>query len=132
LGFMSRRAIPRPPPLSFIIAIGQHAFVHCRTGTAQSVVLGDASGKVMSSTSLADGVEVEVLAWRPRGPTDTRYRVRAIGGDRADGWLFAQSLRRTLIPPVEAVASLPAPPDVARPARSAPADAVGRRFGQRF
>jgi hypothetical protein len=130
---MSRRAIRRPPPLSFVIAIGQRVFVNCRTGVAQSVLLGDEGGKVMSTSSLADGVEVEVIAWRPRGPTDTRYRVRAIGGDRADGWLFAQSLRRTLIPPVEAVASPPTPPVAAgRPARSVPVNAIGRRFGQHF
>ena len=77
MGFMPRRAIRRPPPLSFIVAIGQHVFVNCRTGAERSVLLGDEGGKVMSTTSLADGVEVEVMAWRPRGPTDTRYRVRA-------------------------------------------------------
>lgn len=132
MGFMPRRAIPRPPPLSFIAAIGQRVFVNC-TGAPQSVLLGDQSGKVMSATSLADGVEVEVMAWRPRGPTDTRYRVRAIAGDRADGWLFAQSLRRTLIPLAEVVAGPPAsPPAPARPTRSVPVAAFSRSFGRRF
>jgi hypothetical protein len=144
VGFIPRRAITRPPRLSFIIPIGGHVFVHCRAGGSRSVPLADESGHELSGASLVDGVEVEVVAWRPRGPTDTRYRVRATDGERSEGWVFAQELRRSLIPAAEAAASVPAAaapaPPVAqrahdqhrRPARPDPADNTGRRFGQRF
>ena len=108
MGFIPRRSIPRPPRLSFIVPIGHHVFVNCRAGTSRSVLLGDESGSEMLGTSLADGVEVEVMAWRPRGPTDTRYRVRTTVGERFDGWVFAQELRRSLLPTAETAASVPA------------------------
>jgi hypothetical protein len=116
--------------------------MHCRAGASRSVPLADESGRELLGTSLTDGVEVEVVAWRPRGATDTRYRVRTLGGERLDGWVFAQELRRSLIPLVEAAASAPAitapdQPVVSRehgpqrqPVRSSKADDAGRRFGQ--
>jgi hypothetical protein len=141
LGFTPRRAVTRPPRLSFIIPIGGRVFVHCRAGGSRLVPLGDENGGELSGASLADGVEVEVVAWRPRGPTDTRYRVRTTRGERLDGWVFAQELRRSLIPAEETAASVPAPAHHVvqrvheqhrRAVRPAPADDTGRRFGQRF
>ena len=143
MAFSSRRAMPRPPRLSFIIPIGGRVFTHCRTGAVRSVPLAEESGAELSGTSLIDGVEVEVVAWRPRGPTDTRYRVRTISGERLEGWVFAQELRRSPSPAPEAAASASSPTAAAdrvaaralphrQPARpSIPADA-GRRFGERF
>lgn len=144
MAFSSRRAIPRPPRLSFIIPIGGRVFMHCRAGASRSVPLGDEGGRELSGASLTDGVEVQVVAWRPRGPTDTRYRVRTMTGERLEGWVFAQELRRSLIPAAEVAASAPAATTPAhpavqqahgpqrQPARSSKADDIGRRFGQRF
>jgi hypothetical protein len=136
--------MPRPPRLSFIIPIGGRVFMHCRAGASRSVPLADESGRELSGTSLTDGVEVQVVAWRPRGPTDTRYRVRTIAGERLEGWVFAQELRRRQIPAAEDAASAPsaiapahpvvprAPVPQRQPARPSKADDAGRRFGERF
>jgi len=118
----SRRSLPRPPRLAFVLAIGQHVFINSTGVPSQPVALGDESGKLLSGDSLIDGIEVEVLAWRPRGASDTRYRVRA--SDGVDGWVPAGNLRRSLV----------APPPPASPASAqvqVPAERNSRPFGQR-
>ena len=118
------RSVPRPPSRSIpVMAVGQHVFVNSVGDRAGSVTLADVSGKVLSTVHLADGIEVEVIAWRPGGASDTRYRVR--GPQGADGWLAANNLRKALVPapPPEAA--------TAAPARIV-ADAGGRRFGEHF
>jgi hypothetical protein len=116
-------------------------------------VLVDATGKIFSAVQLADGAEVEVVAWRPRVEGDAHYRVRA-SSNGADGWLPAVNLRKVLVPlaPAEApVAAQATPmtygggsafggrsqanravaPKSPAPARPAPVT-DGRRFGQHF
>ena len=117
------RPVPRPPARSTpVMAVGQRVFVNTAGSHSGSVTLTDVSGKIASTVHLADGVEVEVIAWRPGGASDTRYRVREPRG--ADGWLPAENLRSmpARLPP-------PEPPASAQ-ARSV-ADAGGRPFGQR-
>jgi phosphate-selective porin len=70
--------------------------------------------------------------------------VHTIAGEPLDGWVFAQELRRSLIPPAEAAASAPAATAPAhavvarahgpqqQPARPSRADDAGRRFGRRL
>jgi hypothetical protein len=103
------------------MAVGQRVFVNSARDRSKPVPLGDVSGKVLSTVHLADGIEVVVVAWRPGGPGDTRYRVR--GPDGADGWLPAENLRSALVPP-------PPPEPPAPPEPRIAAAAVGRRFGQ--
>lgn len=104
------------------MAIGQRVFIASTGSHSGSVALADVSGDVLSAVHLADGIEVEVIAWRPRGKSGTRYRVRAPQG--VDGWLPAENLRCALVP----VPLLePAPPTRA----TTVADTGGRRFGQR-
>jgi hypothetical protein len=147
----SRRSIAPPPRLTVVLAIGQRVFVNSTDVPPRPVALGDETGVLCSGACLIDGAEVEVLAWRPRGASDTRYRVRAADG--VDGWLGAGNLRRTLAPPP--APSSPTPAQVAVPAEgdarpfgrrshvathspaplSSPATAEpsrGRRFGERF
>lgn len=144
------RSTPRPPR-AIVLAIGQRVFVNCPGNRAGTVPLEDESGKVRSAVHLADGAEVEVVAWQPRGATDTRYRVRR-RSDGADGWLSCENLRTTLAvvsaPPAELVNG---DADDARPfgqrahtgqtsvVRSEPTvgpsavdDSRRRRFGQHF
>lgn len=97
-------------------------FVHCPEASGGSVVITDESGTVACS-SLADGVAVEVLAWRPRGSAGTRYRVRA-GRDGVDGWVAANNLRLAPERPVQTTPA-PSPEPVPEPGMD------GRRFGQR-
>jgi hypothetical protein len=81
-----------------VLAVGQRAFINSPYDATTRVALTDERG-VPGATALLDGTEVEVIAWRPRGSTGTRYRVcdRAAGGD---GWLAADELRKTVIRPV--------------------------------
>jgi len=123
--FPSRnRPVTRPPARSTpVMAVGQRVFVNCAGNRSGAVTLADVSGEVLSAVHLADGIAVEVVAWRPRGASDTRYRVRAPHG--ADGWLPAENLRPALVPL--------SPPETPTPAQATTvADASGRRFGQRF
>ena len=84
---------PSPPAL----AVGQRVFIHCPDGRWGAVLLLDQNGKnLRPAVPLADGVEVEVVAWQP-GAGDARYRVRAPSSN-ADGWLSAVNLRDSLLP----------------------------------
>src|SRR5207249_8426776 len=79
------RPIPRPPSPP-AIAVGQRVFVHCPDGRRGSVLLMDQYGKTLRSAAhLADGIEVEVVAWQPSVARDAHYRVRVPSTD-ADGW----------------------------------------------
>jgi|SRR5581483_7028831 len=147
--------MPRPLPRSAApMAVGQRVFVDSAGNRSGDVILADESGKVPSATHLADGTEVEVVAWRPRGASDTRYRVRAPHG--IDGWLPSNNLRVALVRPPAPERPAPAGmtplPDhgtrpfgqqshTARPLASASPTPVepsrdvpggGRRFGQHF
>ena len=122
MAFTSSRRSIAPPRLKVVLAVGQRAFVNSHDVPPRPVALGNETGNLLSGACLVDGVEVEVVAWRPRGPSDTRYHVRAADG--ADGWLAAGNLRKSLVPPP--------PPSSPTPARMAVpvADDV-RPFGQR-
>jgi len=102
----ARSRAPRPERVqstepSHVFGIGSHAFVANQTG---DVSLDDGNGGASVAT-LADGVEVEIIAWRPRRAA-TLYHVRATES-RVEGWLCVTSLRRTREPaesmPVAAV-----------------------------
>src|SRR5262245_40914820 len=98
MSFIPPRAhSPSRPSGAPVLAVGQRVFVHCGADRTGSVVLDDDNGHP-SQASLADGVEVEVIAWRPRGASGTRYRIRA-AGDGADGWVHASNLRTTATAP---------------------------------
>jgi hypothetical protein len=111
------RASRLPHPPRVVLAVGQRVFVHGASAGGM-VVLTDTNG-VSPLAGLADGTEVEVLAWRPRGSAGTRYRVcdRVAG---ADGWLAADQLRVTAARPVSEPSAPPAPV----------ADPVARPFGR--
>lgn len=98
--FLSRARSIRPSsrrPLP-VIAIGQRVFVnYTERSQSAALFLGDETGKVVSTQRVADGLEVEVIAWRPRGANETRYRVRVLSTG-ADGWLPADNLRKLLVP----------------------------------
>jgi hypothetical protein len=85
------------------------------------VLLTDENGKFVSGRSLADGAEVEVVAWKPRVAGEAHYRVRGANG--LDGWLPAESLRMTPEPPA------PTPPTSVPVTPVTDPDA--RRLGQR-
>jgi hypothetical protein len=119
MGFVPSRQRPvaNAGPPRVVLAVGQRAFVHSPTDVTRGVPLTNDNG-IPGDCALLDGTEVEILGWRPRGKSGTRYRVcdRSVG---SDGWLAADELRTT--------ASRPKPdPSVPRPT---PPDPFGRRFG---
>lgn len=75
---------------SSVFAVGWRVYVVCTGDRRARVALTDDTG-ADTVTGLADGTEVEILAWRPRA-SGTRYRVRAMRGG-CEGWLAAGSLR---------------------------------------
>ena len=115
--------IPRstPPPQrtrASALSVGRRVYVNCRG----RVALTEDDGRV-SATSLADGAQVEIVAWRPGG-AGTRYRVRASEGH--EGWLAADALRPTAtVAADQPAATKPTAPPV-RFARD-----THRKFGQR-
>ena len=87
---------PRAPRV--VLAVGQRVFVHGLSDGGRPVLMTDEHG-IPVTAGLRDGVEVEVLAWRPRGSAGTRYRV-CDRADGIDGWLAADELRTTAMRPI--------------------------------
>jgi len=115
------RPTARPPSRSLpVLAVGQRVFVNTVGERSGSIALGDVSGKILSAMHLVDGTEVQVVAWRPNGRSNTRYRVQSSQG--ADGWLAAENLRSAL------AAIAPDEPPTASTARDG-SNSNGRRFG---
>lgn len=84
-----------------VFPIGRRVFVACTAAPLVRVTLTDDSGQVARG-SLRDGVEVEIVAWRPHGPQGTRYLVRAAGKE-LEGWLGAAEVRGSKTKPVATV-----------------------------
>ena len=124
----TRQRVVRPArPAQAVLAVGQRVFIHRHDDPTRAVTLTDEHG-TPAAAFLRDGAEVEIIAWRPRGASGTRYRVRH-HSDGSDGWLAAHELRTTAIrpAPVEPVAA-PSP----APGSSTGYHGTGRPFGSRF
>jgi hypothetical protein len=82
------------------LCVGWRAFVHWPQppgAPPKPVPLLDDTGRALAS-DLADGQEVEILAWRPRSREGTSYRVRRIS-DNGEWWIAASFLRRAAVSP---------------------------------
>ena len=114
----------RQQPSLPILAVGRRVLVNGNGDRSRRVTLTDPTGTTATGL-LADGTEVEILAWQPRGAGGTRYRIRATTGD-VQGWLAAANLRPPPPPPepVRRVA-IAAPP--AKPAPRTAAKKPARR-----
>lgn len=108
-----------------VLSVGRRVFVNSssRSASDDRVPFTDEAGTSIRGT-LADGAEVEILAWRPRGATGPRYRVHSTDG--RDGWLPAENLRVSLTRVVEERRE----PEERRAAVPEPDNR--RRFGQTF
>ena len=112
---MMQRRTPMPGPMPRrgdghpVLAVGGRVLVTTRPGVP-AVALSDENG-VATGASMGTDDEVEIVAWRPRGPSGPRYRIRN-SKDGLEGWVDAASLR-----------ARPAPPAAPRPQKlpSAPA-----------
>ena len=100
-----------------MLPVGRRVFVNCPRDEG-SVSLTDALEKG-GAGSLPDGAEVEILAWRPRGPGGARYQVQSTR-DGLEGWVSADHLR------APAALGPPAPQPTPAPAADPP-----RKFGRR-
>ena len=116
-----------------VLGVGSRVLVTSGNGRSDHVTLTDDSGTSMLGT-VASGVEVEIVAWRPRRGGDTRYRV-VTTRDRVEGWLGAASLQpRQLPPPPKPVLKpvlKPAPKPAAGPMGQAAARAEAPSPGAR-
>lgn len=109
---------PKGPP---VLGVGSRVVVMARGSGSGGVRLMDAAGQNAIAT-VADGVEVEILAWHPRRGGETRYRVvQTTGG--VEGWIGAASLKPRPAPPTP-IRVAPPPSRLATPAaRPKPAEA---------
>lgn len=64
--------------------------------------------RIATGARLARDVEVEILAWRPRGPHGACYLIRC-AREGVEGWVDAPSLRARPIPPAAPRAAVAAP-----------------------
>ena len=90
----------RPQPTAKdqpVLGVGSRVLVTCRGSGAGGVTLMDDAGTSAVAT-VREGVEVEILAWRPRRGADTRYRVIPTAGG-TEGWLVGSNLERRQPPP---------------------------------
>jgi hypothetical protein len=98
-------APPRPKDAQ-ILAVGRRALVTRAGSRSARVTLTDEGGTNALGT-IADGTEVEILAWRPRRG-DTRYRVASRDGG-LEGWVDAGNLTPVQPPPPPTMAAPAAP-----------------------
>ena len=97
-----------PPPSSAkappVLGVGWRVLVASQSA-GDRVTLTDDTW-VSALATVADGAEVEILAWRPHRGSDTRYRVVSTGGG-VEGWLGGASLRtRPRSPSLRAAAAV--------------------------
>jgi hypothetical protein len=86
---------PRRPPNDPVFCVGWHAFVNWPQSQAQNgqpVPMMDDDGRPMGN-DLADGDEVEILAWRPKSRQGSLYQILRLT-DGTQWWLAAIHLRR--------------------------------------
>ena len=102
-----------------VLSVGRRVVVSCSRDESR-VALTDALGTA-DAGSLPDGAEVEILAWRPRGPGGARYQVQSTR-DKLEGWVSADHLRAPGA--LARAAAVPAPAAVV-------VDDPPRRFGRR-
>jgi hypothetical protein len=121
------RAAPPERTRASVFAVGRRVYVACVGDRLAHVALTDDAG-ADAQTRLADGTEVEILAWRPRGSRGTRYRVRATRDGR-EGWLAVENLRSTPSTGSSPIALPPVASDQA-PLRVTASGDSRRRFGE--
>jgi hypothetical protein len=111
----ARSSVRRSSTDTVVHAVGQRVHVNRLGGGVARVELMNSEGSAVIG-SLADGIEVMIVAWKPRGSSGTRYCVRCTG-DGLEGWLAAANLRRTRT----VAPSPPAPSPNVTPAPKSPA-----------
>lgn len=94
--------------------MGRQAFVSSLERRSPGVAVLDASSTTVLG-NLADGAEVEILGWVPKGLA-TRYHVRSVA-DGIDGWIGVSNLRATRKKPVPGAAATKVSPPVSIPPR---------------
>jgi hypothetical protein len=106
-----------------VFAVGQRVCVQLADSRLPRVPLGDEAGTRVVG-SLANGAQVEILAWRPRESLGVRYQVRATDNG-LHGWLGVTSLRA---PTVVVEPDTATTPELVLPAERRD---TARRFGER-
>ena len=86
---------PRRAKGEAVFCVGWRAFVNWQPRGGQPLAplpLTNAEGNPVAN-DLADGQEVEIVAWRPRAREGLSYRVRRLA-DSSEWWIGAMYLRR--------------------------------------
>jgi hypothetical protein len=89
------KPVPRRAKNDPVFGVGWRAFVNWPQAAgraARPVPLTDSQGLPLAN-DLADGQEVEILAWRPRSREGVSYQIRRVS-DGTVWWITAVCLRR--------------------------------------
>jgi hypothetical protein len=111
-----------------VFAVGRRVSVVGSGTYSRHVALTDESS-ASTLANLAEGTEVEILAWRTSGLRGTRYRVRSVETG-VDGWVPVASLRDPAAIAVSAPGADAGKPTATSSREEASTD-TARRFGQR-
>jgi hypothetical protein len=90
------KPVPRRAKKEPVFGVGWRAFVNWAGSAEQSscpVPLADSRGLPLAN-DLADGDEVEILAWRPRSREGVSYQIQRLS-DGSHWWITAAYLRRS-------------------------------------
>jgi len=128
-GAFTRQFVHVPPPRwhgdGNVLAVGWRVVV-TSSRRGQRVTLTDSDGTTALST-VPDGAEVEILAWRPRRSGSTLYHVQPTAGGKP-GWLSGASLKPRSTPPAVPAAKVQS---IAASRTEAPSKGTASKTGKR-
>ena len=124
----SFRAPAPARPRVAVFAVGRRLHVACAADRSERATLTDADDRPL--TTLSDGAEVAILAWRPGWSGNTRYRVR-VTDSGLEGWLPVGNLRGTDAASPSATSAPPTSAVPSAPTRGVELGDAGRPFGRR-
>lgn len=110
------KPVIRERKIAPVFCVGWRAFVNWPQAAGEPpspVPVSDSFGKSVDN-DLADGQEVEIVAWRPRSRESALYHVRR-SADGQEGWIDVQCLRRNREAPlrlIEGPGGVASPPPI--------------------
>lgn len=110
-GYCRARPVERRRSSGPVLAVGGRVLV-----VGDMVMVTD-ENRIATGATLARDAEVEIIAWRPRGPNGACYRIRC-AREGVEGWVDAPNLRARPLPPAAPRPRVDALPPAAKTPRA--------------